>query len=440
MITTLHRNIRKKSSLIRMLSKFLSFQISLQFLNLLFGFLIIRFLPKEEYAKYSITFSFQSVVNVLIELGFSSSLMAFAGSDYNDRVRAGQYLQVVKHYRQRLFFFALPLSVVFFFLLVSKYEWHVFEYILLFSSIVVYLVAQGWSAYYSPFLLLHQSHSLFYRPQLTSSFIKNILLVLTHLFNASNSLIAAWLNTLSLLFNGWRFKNHSKDYYVATNQIDPYKKEEIKKYLLPFIPGIVFWAIQGQISVFIISFFGNSKDVADVAALGRLSQIFVLLTAFQSVVIVPLMAKITGKAFVNLLTKVTIGSVCTSVTIALLAFLFPSIFLYVLGPSYFNLREEVGFMLISGAVSYLAGVFYSVQVIKKWVYWWHSIANIFLIIVIQITIVLLYKVDTTLGIALLSIFTNLVCLLTNLFVCVYSLYIQKHLVNKADCLSLESEE
>jgi hypothetical protein len=45
-------------------------------------------------------------------------------------------------------------------------------------------------------------------------------------------------------------------------------------YLSPIIPGIIFTAVQGQISVLLITLFGQTKSIAEVAALGRLGQLF----------------------------------------------------------------------------------------------------------------------------------------------------------------------
>ena len=63
------------------------------------------------------------------------------------------------------------------------------------------------------------------------------------------------------------------------------------KYLSPLLPSIAFNAFLGQITIFIASYFGKSQNIAEVSALGRLSQIFVFLATFNSVIVAPYSAK-----------------------------------------------------------------------------------------------------------------------------------------------------
>ena len=417
--------LKRYSPKVKVLTQFFSFQIGLQFLNLLFGFLIIRWLSKEDYAKYSITFSFQSFVNALVDLGFSSAIIGMIGNNYADKQMVGEYIKVAKFYRQRLFWLIVPVSCVFFIFLVSKYDWKATDCFFLYSSVVVFLLAQGWSSYYSPLLLIHKSYDAYYKPQIVSSFYKLIVLVGFHIGELLNVFIGVWLNTFSMVFNAVSYKNATTQYYTATDIVNGNKKAEVRNYLLPIIPGLIFWAFQGQISIFLISFFGNSDNIADVAALSRLGQIFLLLSALSTVVISPFLARQTGKSFVRYFLISSFLAISISGLLVSLAFFYPLPFLFLLGSDYYNLKHEVGFIMISGSVSYLAGFFYSIQSVKKWMFLWHSVLNIVLTLVIQIGCIVSFKLDSTLNVILISIFSAAVNMCTNFLVCIFAIVKRK---------------
>ena len=139
-----------------LISIFLAGQGSVQILNLISGFLLLRWLSIEAYAQYSVTFGFQSTLSMLIDLGFSSSIVALVGDRGSDKEVVGTYIRSAKHFRNRLFAVIIPLAAIAFPLIASKQHWDWTTQLLLFVSLVSSLFFQGWMSYYSAPLLINQ--------------------------------------------------------------------------------------------------------------------------------------------------------------------------------------------------------------------------------------------------------------------------------------------
>ena len=52
-------------------------------------------------------------------------------------------------------------------------------------------------------------------------------------------------------------------------------------------PITIYYCIQGQTAIFIISFFGNTRNVAEMGALGRLTTLFALVNSVMAAMVVP---------------------------------------------------------------------------------------------------------------------------------------------------------
>jgi len=131
----------------------------------------------------------------------------------------------------------------------------------------------------------------------------------------------------------------------------------------------VFYCFQGQITIFLISFFARqSSSVAEVGALGRLAMIFVVLANLMSNIFVPAFARCQEQRQLRSRYFEIAGGVslfCLVVIAA--AAIFPDQFLFVLGNKYAHLRRELLLMVGSAVLAALTGTFWSLNAAKAWV-------------------------------------------------------------------------
>lgn len=248
----------------------------LQAINVTTGFLLIRWLSVNEYAAYSLVTGFQGTVGILAELGLGNSIIAILRGRTDPRLMGG-YIRSIRHYRTRFTLTLLPLVAVAFIGLTSRQNWSPSAAVLIFLAILTTLHFQSWATYYSvPLLLKKDLRTYYYTPtalgagRLASSFILHATSLLT-------SVTAVWLASALIVAQGCLYKAHSSRYITEPRDSDLSKNREILAYIRPLLPSTIFFAIQGQIGIFLITWFGKLQNIAEVGALGRIAQIFTML-------------------------------------------------------------------------------------------------------------------------------------------------------------------
>jgi amino acid transporter len=101
------------------------------------------------------------------------------------------------------------------------------------------------------------------------------LLVLTKmnaLLATSVGVVGNWVQVMFL--RRWA---HEKVHAAAPPNVED--RRELLRLSLKWLPNVVFYCLQGQVTLLILTFFGNPTGVADITALGRVAA---LLTIFQS--------------------------------------------------------------------------------------------------------------------------------------------------------------
>src|ERR1700722_15154082 len=99
---------------------------------------------------------------------------------------------------------------------------------------------------------------------------------------------------------------------------------------MPNAPSAIFYAIQGQITLMLITVFAhNATNVANGGALGRLAQILVLFSQMNGLLIEPFFAKLKA----SLLIRTYLATVALALTGGIVlvgsAFLFPGVLLWI---------------------------------------------------------------------------------------------------------------
>ena len=409
----------RKRHWIGIITSFVAGQGIIQVLNVFTGFLLLRWMSVESYAQFSIAFGFQSMLQWIIDLGTVGAVVALAGKHGKDREVVGKYIRSAKYFRNRLFCLAIPVAAVAFWLLTSKHQWSWALKALLFSSIVVALFFQGLASFYSIPLLINQNVTRFYKPQIISSFWRLSLSCILQIGSALLAWTSAWVNATSVVIHSQIYRNESRHLIVEPKRSDPKANKEMLHYLAPTIPWIIFTAFQGQIALFLIAWFGQTRSIAEVSALGRLGQLFLLLAASNSVIVAPYIARVPDIYLRTRYLQILAVAVAISMVFCAIAYFSPELFLWLLGSNYENLRVEIGWAVTGASVGYIGSVMLTMHNARKWVYWWWSVAHIAIIVTAQLVCLMTLDVSSTLNVLLFSLISNIAALLVLSAVGVY---------------------
>jgi len=359
--------------------------------NLLYGLLCIRLLPIGEYAKFVVVFAIQASLMVLLDVGISGSFIPLVGERIEDRQLIADYVASLRQIAHWLFAIAAPITVVAFPLLVRNRHWS-WQVV---TAMVAIVLVSAWFARvgssYGSVLIVRRDRYRWYQAQVFSSLGALVLLGIFYAFHRFGAFTAILISVAKIIWV-------AIVYYRRTNQLlgvkgtpSKEKRTAIVQLTLPAVPGVVYYALGGQISVFLITIFGRTAAVASVGALSRLGQIFTLLSPMNAILIEPYFARLPRKRLKShYLIAVAAAVACGAGAIAL-ACIFPGLFLWVLGPKYAGLRTEVILVIVAGAILLVGGVTASINNSRRFVYYAFVLTDNIITLFVQA--IFIWKVD-----------------------------------------------
>jgi O-antigen/teichoic acid export membrane protein len=380
--------------------------------NLLYGLLCVRLLPKPEYAKFAVLFAALASLTLLLDIGVSNSIMPLVGENTGNLQLIADYVASLRSLTHRLFAIMAPLTIVLFPLMVKKQHW---DWPVV-AAMVAIILFSSWFARicsaYGAVLIVRRDRPRWYRAQMVSSLGTLALLGIFWAAHALNVWSAILINVAGILSIAVTYYFRARTLLGVTGQPSAQKRKQIVRLVLPNTPNVIFYAIQGQIPQVLVTVFGVTAAVADVGAVSRLAQIFVIFSQMNPLLLEPYFARLPrNRLKASYLAAIAaISSIC--VAVIALGWLFPQLFLWVLGPKYSNLHTEVLLLLIGSSIRYLSGSMWVIHSSRRFVYWWNNLSVITLTLLVQIVFLL----QGHLGTVRSALMFNIVSAATALFV------------------------
>lgn len=387
--------------------------------NLLFGFLCVRLLPITDYAEYAVVFGFLGTLTVLSDIGISSTLLPLVGERIDDSQLIADYVASLRQLALWVYFAVAPLIAIVFPLVVRHQRWSG----KVVAGMVAILLVAGWraraSGNYGAVLIVRRDLAFWYRIQMISSLgaLCSLGFVWTlHWFNAFSAML---INVAAIVFTGTAYYLRAQHLLGTRGHPSAEKRKSIVHLAMPSMPTCIFYAFNGQISLLLITWFGHSRAVAGIGALNRLSRFFVLAGQMNPLLIEPYFAKLPP----DRVKRNYLGLIAIEVVFCLfmtgMAGQFPELFLWVLGPKYYNLRAEVVLLIAACSIGHLYEAILTAHNARRFVYWWNGAISILLILGIEI--VFIWKVDlsTVRSVIILNLITAAGILLINVATGIY---------------------
>lgn len=341
-------------------------QVIVQALAFAAGILVIRSLDTDSYALYSLAYSILGMMSVLADSGITSGGMSEAGKVWQDPARLGQVVATILALRRKFAIYAILLSGP---LLVYMLHRHGANWptALLLTVLVVFqfqLTLQ--SAAYAVAPALHQLIAQTQRIAVVQNAVR-VLGLGVGMWAAPNAVIALVAAIPAQIWNFLRLKRLSGSIATPTHEVDLEVRSRVLNVVRKVMPGAVYYALSGQLTVWLISIFGDTKTLAEVGALSRLSQILTVISSVFAVVLVPRFARLESagsvvlrRYFQILALAGTLGlSVCGLVAV------FPDQALWILGHRYQGLEHEVLLQSFVGVMSLMGGLAYQLGSVRS---------------------------------------------------------------------------
>jgi O-antigen/teichoic acid export membrane protein len=360
--------IRRALHRARVVGSFAFVQAIVQLVSFVSGILMIRYLDQREYAYFTIANTMQGTLNVLADIGISIGLVSIGGRVWQDRHRFGQLVNTALGLRRRLGLFATLAVVPILYFMLVKNGASVSYTALLIAVVLLGLAVQLSIGVLSVVPRLRSDIGRIQTIDFTGAVARLIgLIVLMYLF--LNGAVALAIGSATLLLQYWMLRSY------VNGVIDPKAPENaedrvaMKRFIRSQAANAIFFCLQGQITVFLISFFGrNVGSVAEVGALGRLAMVFAVLSHLLANVFAPAFARCQTLPKLRWQYAAIVGAVaCFSLLIIGAAALFPRQFLFVLGNKYAHLERELLLMVGGAVISAMASTLWSLNSAKAWI-------------------------------------------------------------------------
>ena len=390
---------------LRRVIEYLRMQSITMAVNTLYGFLCVRLLPIPDYAKYVVVYGFLGTLSVLMDVGFSGTMFPLIGERVDDKRVIADYVASLRQLAHRVFLVVAPVAIVAYPLIVRRQHWS-WQAVM---GMLAILLTAAWCARvnsaYGVVLIVRRDLKWWYRAQMASSLGTLVLLGAAWALHVLNAFWAMFINVAGTAYLATAYYLRARHLLGIPGVATPEKRRAIVHFVTPNLPSIVFYAFQGQISLFLITFFGHVTAVASVGALTRLGQIFALFSQMSLLLIEPFFAKLPAarlkRNYLGLFAVVAL--MCAAITG--LARLFPGLFLWILGHKYSGLRYEVFLMMATSSIAYLHGVLWIVHNGRRFVYWWNSVTTIVLTLAIQIVCIVKTDLSTIRGVLMMGLWT-----------------------------------
>ncbi|GAA4816927.1 polysaccharide biosynthesis protein [Litoribaculum gwangyangense] len=382
-------------------------QMVVQVVGFLSGILVIRLLPIQEYALYTLANTMLGTMAILSDGGISTGVTAEGGKVWKDPEKLGVVLATGLDLRRKFAIGSLMISIpILFYLLVDNgASW-------LSSVLIVLSLIPAFYAALSNSLLeiaptLHQSILPLQKNEMVVGLGRLGLTALT-LFIFPWTFVAILASGIPGIYGNIQLKKISRNFVDKTALPDALIRKKILKVVSGVLPGAIYYSLSGQITIWLISVFGNVTSVAQLGAIGRL---VVVLTLFSSVFFTLLVPRFTRlEADANLLMKrflITLGLlILVCITVTALFWIFSYQILWVLGDSYSNLNEELILFIVGSCAGLLTGIIFSMSSSRGWIL--NPYLYISLSIVTIITGIMFFNIATLKGILIFNIYVNAV--------------------------------
>jgi O-antigen/teichoic acid export membrane protein len=393
-------------------------QVIVQAVSLIGGILVIRLLPTQEYAFYTLANTMLGTMTVLADGGISAGVMAQGGKVWQDKKKLGVVIVTGLNLRKKFAAgsFIVSTPILAYLLLHHGASW--------FTStlIILSIVPAFWATLSDTILTVAPKLKQDIKPlQLNQAKVglgRLALLGLT-IFVFPWTFIAVLSGGIPRVWGNFRLRKISADYVDLKQVPDSKVNKKLLASVKSILPGSIYYCISGQITIWLISIFGTTTGLAQLGALGRLTMVLTIINSLFWTLVVPRFARLemNPKLLMSRFLQIQLVLCIISIFIVSFVALYTDQVLWVLGKGYSNLKIEVILMTISSCVGLMSGITYSLSVTRGWIL--SPVANIAINLLTQLALVLILDLSNIKGVILFSIINSIV---TFIMLSLYFLY------------------
>lgn len=413
-------NHRRLIEWFRLLAGYSFVQAIAQALGFLAGIILVRTLPKEDYAWIMIVNTIGPVMNMLSDNGITNSLSAIGGRFWQDDVRMGSLVKTAIILRRRLVLFSFLLVTPF--LIWMLWRNHASPTIIAWLvpiTLIGVFFQLNTSVLGVVIALRQQVRSMQFL--LFSGVLPRLILIgLFAGLGLLNAPFTVAIGTIALAGQFWLLQHWVKPQIAWNAPPDSKYRKDILAIVKRQAPLTIYFCLQGQIGIWLISVFGNVQRVAEVGALGRIGMIFSIIISTTAALLIPRFARCQEPVRLrSYYTLILLGFSGIILLGTLIVWGWPNSLLWLLGAKYVQMGNLVWLAVLGTGTYSFASLLYLLNSNKGWIP--PAIISIPIEILTQLILCLTFDISSVRGILLIGVFSPIVLGLTNLFFGIYKL-------------------
>lgn len=398
-----------------------SSQLVIQALGFIGGILVIRLLPTQEYGLYTLANTMLGTMIVLADGGIANSVLAQGGKVWHSKEKLGSVLATGFSLRKKFAVASLFIAIPILLYLLKHHNAGWLASVVIIGALIPAFFASLSGTLLSVGPSLHQAIAPLQKVQVGVSLGRLMMLLLT-LFVFPWAYIAILAASLPQIFGNIQLRKISAAYANWNEKPDPAIQKEILSIVKRILPGSIYYCLSGQITIWLISIFGTTAQVAQIGALGRLSMMLSLFSAVYTTLIVPRFARLANnkKLLFNRFIQIQLGLTGLFLSIVFVVSIFPSQLLWVLGKNYAGLEHELVLSVAGSCISLFAGLLFTISTSRNWAV--NPLISIPLTVAAIICGAVLIDISTLAGVLKFNLFVSSVEVVIYLVYCLFKIY------------------
>ena len=360
--------LRRAFDQARRIGNYALVQAAVQIIAFSSGILLVRWLPQREYAYFTIANSMQATLMLLADIGVSVGLVSIGGRVWQDRHRFGELINTGLAVRKKLAAVAAIIVAPILYAMLARNGASSIYTLLLIGVVLAGFAIQISVDIFSVVPRLRSDIGRIQKIDFRCA-IARLLLILGLVYLFAIAGLAVAIASATFLLQYFLLRAYAAKVVDLKANENAEDRHEIVRLVKSLAANTLFYCFQGQITVFLISFFArHAASVAEVGALGRLAMIFTVLTNLLINIFVPAFARCQDKRKLRWLYAAIVGGVALFSLAVLCASAFlPNQFLFVLGNRYAHLHRELLLMIGVAVITALSGTPSLLNASKAWV-------------------------------------------------------------------------
>lgn len=341
-------------SIIKKASIFLTGNVVAQASSALVGLLLARWLSVPEYAIYTIVISLMGVVSVLTKGGVALGFSAILGKTWPDKIRAAQAISAIHYVRSKVSTLMLPIILIISIVLLNKSGASFLMTGSMILALIIFWLADIRTRVVEQVLFFGNQTLRVQKLDTALALVRLCAIVLLFMIGGISVYSVIGITTLIAVS---RVKPISKWIFELVPIIKAKKQandiNEITRLVKRQLPVDIWNVFQMQIIIILLAWGGQASDVAGYGALSRIAQLLVPIQMFTYAFCVPYFSSAKDR-----ITKIYIQLICIlslpGIALVTIAFAFPEALLFLIGPNYANLEDEILLQATVTAIASLA--------------------------------------------------------------------------------------